>query len=212
MVDDPESGGLGQSEGFNIETEAVDGEARKDGLGGRVAEGLEAALGVLESGDSQKAEAEIKNASVDDSQEGLATGNDTLGVATAANDYIGLVVVEDGEEGGDELKGDTEVGVHEKDDVAGGGEHTGLNGIALAAADGIFDDTEAGISPGDGAGDGSGVVGAFFDDDDNLGFGVQKGLQLVQSGGQPGRFVPTGYDKADARSLNRHRADTMPFA
>jgi len=212
MIDDAITRFFGQGKSFDVEAEAVQREAGEDIPGGLAAEGLKAALGILEPGGAEKAEAKVEDAAVDDAKERLAAGNDALAMAAAADDNVGLITVEHSEKLEDEAERYAEIGIHEKDDVARGGEHAGFDREALAASDGVFDDADARVFPRGVVRELSGIIDAFFDNDDDLGLRVEKGLQRLQSGGKAGGFVPAGNDEADARSLNRHRADTMPVA
>lgn len=133
-VGDGEGEFAGEEEDFDVEGEAVDLLALEDGFRGVSAEGFEAALGVAEFGEAKAGEDCIEALAHRAARPGLRPGDSRVAVLAVTDEHRDFGVRgEMSAERIDFREGDAQVGVHVKDEFAGGAEHAGADGVAFAA-------------------------------------------------------------------------------
>jgi len=194
----------GDEEDFGIEAPALDGLEAENRLCSVAAEGLEAALRVLEGQAHDLAGNPVEAAAEEAAVERLVDGLLLLVEPAGADSDVGAGI-DCGDEALGFFDGGGEVGVGEHHNLSRSLEEAVADRVAFAAVAGILDEMKAGVRGHPLLDDGGGVVGGTVVDDEDVGV-PGAGVYATEHAGEgcfDARSLVIGRDD-DAEAWRRH--------
>ena len=160
-------------------------------------------MGIPNSRRAEAAEHITEDSSTRLPEEWLPYGDEAFGVAAVADEHIpGATGIKKSPHG---RQRHTQVGIHEKNPIAAGPEHSGFDRESLPSRFGIFHDNEPSVVCHNIPGEPCGIIVALLDNDQKFPWLVGKCPQNFPQGcREPRCLVPGRNHNTDGQSLIRH--------